>query len=725
MAYENLPAVILELQDGNLSIMPEDNTPRVLILGIAGQGVADLVRVTRPSLAVAEFSTVGNLIQGMYETRSGGATNVYLKRINTTPSTLVGVGDATGAGGLTIQAVEAGVLGGSHLKLFWDDDEKLLQVWNQYDQLVYDSSLSLDARAVIVSGDTENLTGSDIGTAAAPVAMKDVVAVGTTYTAGTDGLNPTLMKMYEALDQAYQEMDGWPINYVVPMGVAMDALNVADDQSFISTQAIQSVGVGNGVEIAFDLAHTRVVPSTMVVEVDNEAITGYRLSSGTGTGGVDQIIIDALEREVVDEAVGSGTAGGEDTFDLDKAGVILSTLTVTVSGVPVTAFTLSAGTGILGVDQIIFVTPPAEGAPIVASYTWAGPLETPEALAASYEFITKDALLYLRTYEEDYETKYEWHTAKTRVTPDETFIYHEVNFAQQLATYCQKQAVNERMVLGAIKVTPPRSLAYKDIASWCGKAPTRDLLGNVTVNGDGLLGNKFMAGTIGHPNPGFWYSDSGFLDDVSSYDVKINEDIGKYLSILATPVTFFNTPIDQTGYGYRDGAQAYYIGFMSGLDVSKAPTNKVVANISCPFKLTKSRQNDLVGTGYVVISDKEQGTVIVDAPTAATVASDFRRVSTMRIVGEYTDRVRAVCFPFLGNGFNGVKRAGMQTAVQKVGSDMIDEGKIQGVVAQVSATQLQAVQGQASLEAQLTPAFELRRIDFTVALSASVSTNQQ
>ena len=722
MTYENLPAVILELHDGNLSIMPEDNTPRVLVLGTAGQGVADLVRVTRPSLAVAEFGTEGTLIRGLYESRAGGATNIYLKRINTTLAKLTGIGDSTGVGGITVEPVEAGLAGGAHVKIFWDDSEKLLQIWNQLDQLVYDSALGFDAGAVIVSGDAVGVTGSDIGTATVPVVMSAVVAAGTVYTAGTDGLAPTRMKLYEALDKAYREMDGWPINYVVPMDVSMDDLNIADDQSFISTVGLGAVGTGNGVKTAFDLPYSRVVPSTMVVEVDNAPITDYVLSPGTGINGVDQIIIDALERDVVNEAVGSGTSGHQTTFDLDEAGVIEDTLAVKVGGITVTAVTLSPGTGTLGVDQIVFSVAPAENSAITASYTWSGPLKTPQALAASYKYITKDALLYLRTYEEDYEVKYEWHTAKSRVVGQTTHTYHEVNFAHQLANFCQQQAINDRMILGAIGVKSPRSLAYKDIAAWVGSAPTLNLQGAVTANGAGLLGNKFMAGTTGHPNPGFWASESGFLDDVSSYDVKVNEDIGKYLSILTVPVTFFNTPLDLTGYGYRGSAAAYYIGFMAALDTSKAPTNKVITNVSCPYKLSKSRQNDLVGSHYVVIADREQGTIIVDAPTAATTASDFTRVSTMRIVGEYSDRVRAVCFPFLGNGFNGTKRAGMQTAVQKVGSDMIDEGKIQGVNSQVTATQLQAVQGQATVEVSLTPAFELRQVDLVIGLALPTQT---
>lgn len=72
--------------------------------------------------------------------------------------------------------------------------------------------------------------------------------------------------------------------------------------------------------------------------------------------------------EVEDEAVGTGN-DVLDTFDLDHSMVIPSTLVVTVAGVE-TAVTLSVGTGIGGVDQIVFASPPAQDAAIVASYSY-------------------------------------------------------------------------------------------------------------------------------------------------------------------------------------------------------------------------------------------------------------------------------------------------------------------------------------------------------------------
>lgn len=68
------------------------------------------------------------------------------------------------------------------------------------------------------------------------------------------------------------------------------------------------------------------------------------------------------------ESTGTGTAGGEDTFDLGHAGVDSGTVLATVEGVPTGDFTISIGTGTAGVDQIVLGTAPAENDAVVVHY---------------------------------------------------------------------------------------------------------------------------------------------------------------------------------------------------------------------------------------------------------------------------------------------------------------------------------------------------------------------
>jgi hypothetical protein len=71
---------------------------------------------------------------------------------------------------------------------------------------------------------------------------------------------------------------------------------------------------------------------------------------------------------VADEAVGTGN-DSDKTFDLDHFGVVPDTLTVFVNDVE-TDVTLSAGTGTLGVDQIVFDDAPVQDAVITADYRY-------------------------------------------------------------------------------------------------------------------------------------------------------------------------------------------------------------------------------------------------------------------------------------------------------------------------------------------------------------------
>lgn len=714
--YPNLPGVVLDLKDGNLSIFPEDTTPRVLILGVSGSGSTELSRVTRNQLAENEYGLAGTLLQGMLEARQGGATNIYLKRLGATPAKITGIGDTTGAAGITVQTVLGGAESGEDVKIFWDDSETILKMWDQNDNPIYDSTLNLNSGAVIVSGTAVGGAGADIGTSTVPVLMSEVVTAGTAYTAGQDGLNPTKMELYEYLDKAYNELEAAAVDYVVPMGCYEDDFNLADDQAIITTVDHESLGNGDGVKTTFSLAHSRVVPSTVVVEVNNVATTAYTFSAGTGTLGVDQIIITALPTVITDEAVGNGD-GNEDTFDLAHKNVVAATLVVEVDGNPVTAYTLSVGTGTLGVDQIIFDTPPGLGLAITATYTYTHPVETGIGVAVSYSYVTKDALLYFRKWEEDGSWKYEWHTAKTRTVGQTTYSYHEVNFAHQLAMFCHNLSTNDNFALGCIGMRMPISGLPSDISNWLGKAPVLDINGTVLTNGSGLLGNKFMTGTTAMA-PGFWYSDSGYLDDATNKSVAVTPDIGKYLSIVVTPVTFYNS-IDSTGYGYMAPGHALYAGFIAMLPVNQAPTNKVLRGVALPYNLTKAKADALSGTHYVSFGTRDRGVTIMDGPTAATSASDYQRLSTIRIVMQYVDRARAILNPYLGNSSSGTTRAAMQTAIEELGNKMVEEGALQAQRPLISATAQQQVLGQATLEVVLVPAFELRKIQMVIGLSAT------
>ena len=312
--------------------------------------------------------------------------------------------------------------------------------------------------------------------------------------------------------------------------------------------------------------------------------------------------------------------------------------------------------------------------------------------------------------------------------------FHEVNFAYQLADFCYRQSNQSQEMTGAIGVLPPDSLSLRDVSRWIGTLPvtTTDANGNVIIstNGTGLLGNKFMAGRKAAGNipghtvdgidglyeGGFIGTDDGWLDGAQSEDANDHlVDIGKYISVVASYPVLSN-PARTAAYSATGAAT--YGGFYSGLPASSAPTNKVLSNLRLPYRISTTKLDLLAGLRYVTFHAKPKGIVVSDAPTAARSDSDYRRLSTVRIVKQTMDNVRRAGEPFLGEGITGARLAALDTAVDRELGQMVKAGDLVRYEHKIISTPSQRVLGQATIELKLIPAFELRQITVTVALAA-------
>lgn len=732
--FPNLPGTYTDLTDGNLQIVEVSTDPVVAVLGTAAQGTADSIYpVTRPADAANTFGASGTLIRGMYETRFGGAQNVVLMRIAAKSAKLLHVGDDAGENGITIETFDKDASAGTDLYIFWDHSEERLVVTDEDDTILYEmvnDEIQTDLGYVYTSGTAETV-GTDIGTESVPILMSSVTVTGTRFVAGSDGVDATAMDLYEALHKAYASLEAAQIDFMVPMDVYMDTPNVADDSTIAVNNTMSQV-VATGGETTIDLDHSRVNPNSLYV------------------------LYDSL--------------GGGSPVRWEWG----------------TDFWFNAGAGTGDVDQIEF----------------ASALTATDTVDISYNYLTTDGLLYFRTWEESGETMFEWWHEKYKYDfEDETvYEYHEANFAWQLANFCFNLSKNDNNCIGTIGVRPFRSTALKDLANWAGSLPTYDSNGAVTANGDGLAGNRWMAGKLMTVNTYTWESNDSLTpaatdtfdlghSDVVAGSVKVvvddtterrdftisagtgaggvdqiifenamlgtettiivtyyyisaqttsqrgpgfyatsNEyadgtglspavDIGRYISVvMAWPILF--TPVDATGFGYIATGAPVYAGFVSQLAPHSAPTNKVLPGIASAFRLSKSRMDDLVSVHYVVFTPRERGTIVVDAPTAATSSSDYTRLTTVRIVQETIDRLRDVLTPFLGEGITTPQLNAMQTTTDRVLTDLIKEGFLQRAEASVSASAVERVQGKANLDLLLVPAFELRQIFITVSLSA-------
>lgn len=619
MVFQNLPGVFPEKQDGGLAILASTNAPRVLILGTANKGTADnLFTVGRSQEAASQFGSSGTLVRGMYEAKTAGSTNTALLRINASAASLEGIGLAASTGGVKITTFKKDDDAGDSYEFYWDDTEKRLVVRNvSSGDIVYDRDFDnptadINNGEVIVSG-APGAGGTDIGSPSSFHLLKmtsgEETTFAVTYTGGTDGVNPSRMKLYEALTKAYRLLENEQFDIIVPMDVYLDDKNIADGDS-----------------ITLPGANTYPV------------------------AGSDD---DALGKVFVEEYLGQlyffWDTNGDGAAELWPAGVGSASGTTKIDG---------------------------------SSLTLAD--------------------------------------------------FREVNFAYQLANFCFDISENNIEITGTIGVRPPSSVALEDVALWIGELPSFTVdsatgvqsVASASDNGTGLLGNKFMAGKFGfevagvagNAFGGFIKTDSGFVDGIELKDRGgAFIDIGKHLSVVGAWVTLFN-PFDTTGFGYTASMAPSYAGFYSTLQSKSAPTNKVMPAVTLPFRISNSKLDDLAGASYVMMADKAKGFVVSDAPTGARPDSDYRRLTTVRIVKDAIDAVRQASEPFIGEAGGAAQRAALKTAIDGKLSRLQQGQFVQRYDLNVTATPAQQVQGDATIELNIVPAFELRQIELVLSL---------
>lgn len=236
MAYENVSQISARYEDGFFETAPSSLQPRVLVLGTASDGRTDSIwNVASLPAAVREFKGYGTLIRGMYEVRAQGADNVSLRRLATgTPGILTGICSDDPSLGITIETVQEDDDVGARYALWFSTETGRIAIYDTEDEeWIYDTDeiLALDTGLIAVSGSCTIGDGVDIGSMSSPVAFEDCPALNPgviVWTDGTDGLNPSKMELYEALDLAYEDLDWIDVDFIVPMNATLDCPNVAD-----------------------------------------------------------------------------------------------------------------------------------------------------------------------------------------------------------------------------------------------------------------------------------------------------------------------------------------------------------------------------------------------------------------------------------------------------------------------------------------------------------------
>ncbi len=303
------------------------------------------------------------------------------------------------------------------------------------------------------------------------------------------------------------------------------------------------------------------------------------------------------------------------------------------------------------------------------------------------------------------------------------------NYGYQLANFCYRATQNNNTCTGVIGVDGPTASAsgtptIAEIESWVydleNYTNVAQYDGTTDDDDDGKPENySFVATTDGHMPSNFA---GGDVDDTKGNKV----DIGAYISVVAAAVRASNdagAALHPTlGYYNSDGAAAY-AGLVGKLPAKSAPTNKVVDGTSMQNQLSYSQANRLCGSRFVGVFEKPKGVVVASAMTGAYNISiyhrsDFVRLSTVRIMHDAINIVRAACDPFIGEPNNAPQRNAMSTAIEGALVRMRDEGALRRYDFTVYSTPTDQVLGRATVELTLVPSFELQQITVYVSLAA-------
>ena len=251
--YNFLPGVQVATLDGGLVARTVPTSKAVLIFGTAGQGPAnEPYQVPDQATAANLFGLSGSLVRGMAEVAIGGADNIILFRIGTSPAVLTGVGASSGSvsyAGYTITFGNITGNEGSDYSLWYSTG--VLYVWDGT-QLVFANDVGNDV--VVNTGDVtvtgSAAAGTPLGTGVATLAnaitlTAAVALLGSGFTASVTGLGMTAREVFIALSQATQLLDVYPVDEVVVPDAIFDNPNVAFHVGAIGDETNDQVNFAN------------------------------------------------------------------------------------------------------------------------------------------------------------------------------------------------------------------------------------------------------------------------------------------------------------------------------------------------------------------------------------------------------------------------------------------------------------------------------------------------
>lgn len=197
--------------------------------------------------------------------------------------------------------------------------------------------------------------------------------------------------------------------------------------------------------------------------------------------------------------------------------------------------------------------------------------------------------------------------------------------------------------------------------------------------------------------------------------------VGRYVTVIATEVKPVNYSSQNfADFGYANGATTFAAS-MSRMASYVSPVNKTVFNITRlrynPTRTLLSNQNStgLVDKGVnAIVLNFNKVPVYAEGITFAPEVSDYTRITSSRIINEASLVVRQVCQKFIGEPSTMQVRNSMETAITSGLRGMQQLGALLDSDFTVSYI---PSENKAIIDLVLTPAFELKSIEVSIAVN--------
>ena len=255
------------------------------------------------------------------------------------------------------------------------------------------------------------------------------------------------------------------------------------------------------------------------------------------------------------------------------------------------------------------------------------------------------------------------------------------NFGYQLANHCYLGTREFTARMGVIGATAPSAATattgrptLAEMATWVDALNAYDTSGIQGVAFTEYDGVTDSGGDGDPDNFEFWATSTAEMGGTVIRDANNNQtDIGAYIMVYAGWERFRNVGAARLypalGY-YNNSGAAGFAGLVASTRSEEAPRNIPLPGAEVIRNLSTRQADDLANNRLITSCRKLGEYVVYDAMTGAHnissyARSDFVRITTMRVMHDAIDQVRAASQPFIRLGFSPTNIEGLKQGLDE------------------------------------------------------------